>query len=218
VSETGAGPSPPSPWTAGKARRGRGRAFPVKREAVLSAAAALMRRKGYDGMSLAELAETLGVTKPTLYHYVGAKEDLFAEIVGRSQQMTIDFIAEVAGGDGTGFEKLRRILLGYVEIVNSDAGTSLLFSGGADVGAKTRAQVQERARQANALIYQVLEEGRADGTLHVPDPAVVLHTLFGSLNWTPNWIRPGRRLSLRKVAEMQADILLNGVKGRAAGG
>lgn len=209
VSETEA---PPSPWTGGKAYRGRGRDFPVKREAVLSAAAALMGRKAYDGMSLVELAETLGVTKPTLYHYVGSKGQLFAEIVGRSQAMTIDFIAGVVAGPGTGIEKLRAIMLGYMEIVNSDAGACLVFANTADVGAETHGQIRARAKQANALIYQVLAEGQADGTLHVADPAVVLNTLFGSLNWTPNWYRPGRRLALGEIAEQQVDLLLSGVR------
>jgi AcrR family transcriptional regulator len=205
-------PSPPSPWTEGKAHRGRGRDFPVKREAVVSAAAALMGRKGYGGASLADLAEILGVTKPTLYHYVGSKEQLFAEIVGRSQAATIAFIGGVAAGPGTGLAKLRAIMLGYMKIVNSDAGTCLLFASTADIGAEAQRQIRARAKQANALIYEVLAEGQADGTLRIPDRTVALNTLFGSLNWTPNWYRPGQRLALDEIAAQQVDLLLNGVR------
>jgi len=211
VSEAEADASPPSPWTGRKAR-GRGRDFPIKREAVLSAAAALMGRKGYGGASLAELAEILGVTKPTLYHYVGSKEQLFAEIVERSQAMTIEFIAGVAAGPGTGLAKLRAIMLGYMKIVNTDAGTCLLFASTADIGPETGGLIRARAKRANALIYQVLAEGQADGTLRISDPTVALNTLFGSLNWTPNWYRPGRRLALDDIAEQQVDLLLNGVR------
>lgn len=201
-----------------KRRRGRPREpdFQDKREAVLAAAAALMARHGYDGMSLGDLAEALKVSKPTLYHYVGGKEQLFAEIVARSQQATIDFIRGVAEAGGTGAAKLRRILVGYMQIVNSDFGTSLTFSGPAVLGPETLAAIQTRAAEANALIYRVFEEGRADGTLHIDEPAITLQTLFGALNWTRNWYRPGGRLSLREIAERQADILLAGVKGPAA--
>ena len=203
-----------SPW--GKVRRGRGRQYDIKREAVLTAAAMLMRRSGYGGMALADLAEILNVTKPTLYHYVGSKEALFAEIVERSQQMTIDMMREVVAGEGTGFEKLRRIMVAYMEIVNSDAGTGLLFASTADIGPETQAAIAARARQANGIIHQVLEAGQADGTLRVGDPAIVLHALFGSLNWTPNWFKPGGRLSLRDAAEQLVDVLLGGVRGPAA--
>ncbi len=201
-------------------KRGPGRPrepdFAAKREAVLVAAAGLMARRGYDGMSLAELAEALGVTKPTLYHYVGSKEQLFAEIVERSQRATIDFIRGVAEAGGTGAAKLRRILVGYMQIVNTDFGTSLTFVGPAVLGPETLAAIQARAQEANALILRVFDEGRADGTLAIAEPKITLQTLFGALNWTRNWYRPGGRLTLREVAERQADILLAGVRGPAA--
>jgi AcrR family transcriptional regulator len=199
-----------SPW--GATRRGRHSQFPVKREAVLNAAAALMARSGYRGVSLAELADALNITKPTLYHYVGSKEELFAAIIARSQQATIDAFRAVAAEDTTRLEKLRRIMIAYTEIVNSDFGTCLIFANTADVGVETRLQIKARAREANALIYQALAEGVADGTLRQVDPAITLQTLFGALNWSPNWYRPTGRLTLREVAEQQADILLGGMR------
>ena len=203
-------------WEKRRPGRPRDPEFAEKREAILAAAAALMARHGYDGMSLGDLAEALKVSKPTLYHYVGGKEQLFAEIVERSQRATIDFIKGVAEAGGTGAAKLRRILVGYMQIVNSDFGTSLTFIGPAVLGPETLAAIQTRAQEANALILRVFEEGAADGTLAIEEPAITLQTLFGALNWTRNWYRPGGRLSLREVAERQADILLAGVKGPAA--
>lgn len=199
----------PSPFA--PRRRGRGKQFPDKREAVLNAAAALIARRGYAGTSLNELADILGVTKPTLYHYVGGKEQLYAEIVERSQRMTIDFIAAVADLPASGLERLRRILVGYIEIVNSDAGACALFTATPDVGAATQAAIRARAREANALIYRVLREGAEDGTIRPLDPPMVLNTVFGAANWTPNWFRPGGRLTLGEFAKAQAEILLGGV-------
>jgi AcrR family transcriptional regulator len=207
------GPAAEPPWAARRPGRPREPDFEAKREAVLAAAAALMAKRGYDGMSLADLAEALGVTKPTLYHYVGGKEQLFAEIVARSQRATIDFMRGVAEAGGTGAAKLRRILVGYMQIVNSDFGTSLTFSGPAVLGPETLAAIQARSREANEVIYRVFAEGQADGTLAIDDPTLTLHTLFGALNWSPTWYRPGGRLTLREAAEAQADILLVGVKG-----
>jgi AcrR family transcriptional regulator len=203
-----------TPW--GRTPRKRASKFPMKREAVLSAAAALIGRNGYNGMSLSDLATELNVTKPTLYHYVGSKEELFSEIVARSQRMTIDFMQSVVDQDITGYEKLRRIMIGYAEIVNSDFGTCLIFANSPELGAKTRAEIGQRAREANALILQVLAEGKKDRTLVVDDPSLMLQTLFGALNWSPSWFKPGGRLSLEAVAERQVDMLLNGVRGPKA--
>jgi AcrR family transcriptional regulator len=192
-------------------RRGPGRDHAVKREALLAAAAALIRERGYDGASLAELAERLNVTKPTIYHYFGGKAELYAEIVARSQGATIDFIREAAEGPGTARERLRRIMLGYAGIVNGDLGTGLIFSAPPELTPETRAAIRARAREANALILRVFEDGAADGTLTIGDPMVTLQTLFGALNWTPNWFRRDGRIPLADLAEQVVDVLLAGV-------
>lgn len=55
--------------------RGRPREFDP--EAALGAALQVFWRHGYDGASLAELTEAMGITKPSLYACFGNKEALF---------------------------------------------------------------------------------------------------------------------------------------------
>jgi AcrR family transcriptional regulator len=202
-----------SPW--GPTRRRRGSKYPVKREAVLNAAAALMRRNGYDAMSLNDLADILNITKPTLYYYVGSKEALYGEIIDRSQTETLEFMHGVVASEMSGYAKLEAIMKTYVEHTNSDFGACLMLVMPANIDRTLGRKIQARTREANELIYQVLEEGKKDGTLRVDDPTVVLHALFGSLNWIPRWYKPAGRHSLKKIAELQVEVLLNGIRGPA---
>jgi AcrR family transcriptional regulator len=204
-----------SPW-ANQSRRKRGKQFDVKRDAVLVAAASLFRRYGYNGASLADLAEMLNITKPTLYYYVGSKEQLFSEVVTLAQKRILQSMTSTVDKDLTAIEKLRIIMLDYAELVSSDDGSLSLFIENADLSGELRRTFQAKSREANALIYKVLAEGKADGTLRVDDSTIFLHTLFGSLNWIPRWFKPTGRLSIKKVAEAQVDLLLDGVRGPAA--
>src|ERR1700759_513941 len=47
-----------------------------KRLAVLRAGAAAFRERGFEKTSLDDIAGKLGVTKPTLYYYISAKQDI----------------------------------------------------------------------------------------------------------------------------------------------
>jgi TetR/AcrR family transcriptional regulator, mexJK operon transcriptional repressor len=63
-----------------KRREKRRRRLPP-REAVELAARALFFKEGYQGVSVDEIARAAGVSKPTLYHHFGGKEELFVHIL-----------------------------------------------------------------------------------------------------------------------------------------
>ena len=50
------------------------------KETILARALELFAAKGYEGVSVSELTEAAGITKPTLYYYFGSKEGLFESV------------------------------------------------------------------------------------------------------------------------------------------
>ena len=51
------------------------------RERVRAAAIELFGEKGYDGASMSEIADRVGLAKPSLYNYYRSKEDLLLDLV-----------------------------------------------------------------------------------------------------------------------------------------
>jgi AcrR family transcriptional regulator len=62
-----------------EAPRPRGRPRTFDREHALAVATELFWRYGYDGTSIADLTQQMGVTPPTLYAAFGSKEQLYRE-------------------------------------------------------------------------------------------------------------------------------------------
>ena len=66
--------------------------------AVVAAAATLADEQGVQGLTLARLAERLGVRTPSLYQHVGGLEDLRARLTAHGATLLAAAIAEAAAG------------------------------------------------------------------------------------------------------------------------
>ncbi|SAK54516.1 TetR family transcriptional regulator [Caballeronia arationis] len=64
------------------ARRPRGRPRAFDRDAALRCAMEVFWEKGFDGTSMSDLADAMGINSPSLYAAFGGKEDLFREALG----------------------------------------------------------------------------------------------------------------------------------------
>ena len=51
------------------------------KEKILQCALELFYARGYDAVGVQEIAETAGVTKPTLYYYFGSKKGLLETLL-----------------------------------------------------------------------------------------------------------------------------------------
>jgi AcrR family transcriptional regulator len=204
------------PW--GSAPRKRETKFPQKKEAVIRAAAALFRDRGYEGASLNDLAEILNITKPTIYYYVENKERLYLEIIRAAQDEILAFMKAAERSTASGHDKLRQIMIDYGLMMISDNGACLVRIPTAPFEPDSRVEVVKHIEEADRIIYRVLAEGERDGSLFVPDATVVLHTLFGSLNWVAYWAKSKGRLSPEALITTQVDVLLAGLRPRLSDG
>lgn len=59
----------------------------VTKERILETALALFAREGYAGVSMADIAGELGITKGALYRHYAGKRDIFESILRRMEQM-----------------------------------------------------------------------------------------------------------------------------------
>jgi TetR/AcrR family transcriptional regulator, copper-responsive repressor len=76
--------SSPSPESAGKSRRGRPRTF--DKEAALEAAMFLFWERGYEGVSMDDLTEAMGISPSSLYAGFGSKEQLFLKALDKYER------------------------------------------------------------------------------------------------------------------------------------
>lgn len=135
------------------------------RERVLEGAAAVFARRGYDGASMAALAEAAGVSSGAIYSHFGSKAELFVATL-RSHG-SVELEALLALGP-TGADALRTITERGVALAHRDRREGSLLVE-AIVAAKRHPEVAELLASGIAeregRFAALFVAGQADGTL-----------------------------------------------------
>lgn len=152
--------------TAGPAK-GRPREFCT--EAALAAALRVFWSKGYEGTSLNDLTDAMGITRPSLYAAFGNKEALFRKALDLYQEEKLCYIS-ASLDQPTAREVARHLLWGAMENQTSSCephgclGVISAVACGAEAES-IRQEVLERGQVARAALVKRLERAKAEGDL-----------------------------------------------------
>ena len=70
-------------------------AFKLRENAILDAATAILGNKGYDLMTMDDVANAVGISKPSLYKHFKSKEELVGEALIRLIDGASEYLAEI---------------------------------------------------------------------------------------------------------------------------
>lgn len=195
---------------------------------IREASVRVFRAKGLRVASLNDIAEEAGMSRASLYYYVGSKEELFRDVVSEAVTSNIEAAEEVVARDLPASRKLARLIQLLMESFERHYPYLYVFVQedfsklGGDVGAEGgpwETTVQEWNRRYFELVRQVVAEGVADGDLRTPLPAgVVANCVIGMTNSSHAWFRPNGLMDAAEVGAGMADMVLTGLRPAARPG
>ncbi|RJF69985.1 TetR/AcrR family transcriptional regulator [Rhodopseudomonas palustris] len=134
---------------------GRPREFDV--DSALDLALHVFWRKGYEGTSMSDLTEAMGITKPSLYAAFGNKEDLFRKALDRYVDGPGGYYQ--AGLDKpTAREVVEHILLGAVDAMSDPSNPGCLAVQGALCCGETAETIKQELAARRAKTEQQLRD------------------------------------------------------------
>jgi AcrR family transcriptional regulator len=129
----------------------------------------LFWRKGYEGTSISDLTEALGIARPSLYAAFGSKEQLFRAVLDRYDEGTAEFLSGSLDLP-TAREVAEGLLRGAANFhANPTNPPGCLMVHGALVGSDEtdplRRETRNRRARLREAIRERLERALADGDL-----------------------------------------------------
>jgi len=185
-----------------------------KCEAILVAAVRMFNERGYHATSLDDVAASLGISKPVVYHYLGNKEQVLFECIQRGLA-ELRFALEEAGTQpGTGLDRLKSFMVSYAEINMADFGRCVIRTGDEVLSPDNRARFRALKREIDSQLRGLIAKAVADGSAQVEDVRLTTFAIAGALNWPARWHQEGGGATSREIAESLVGFLVEGLRPR----
>jgi AcrR family transcriptional regulator len=189
--------------------RPRAATYNDQRGRILAEAAALFAQRGYTATTMNDVASACAVSKAALYHYFVDKHDLLAHIAVEHVARLEALVQEVSCEHSDAAKRLdaliRRFTAAYANAQNEHR---VLTEDVKFLRNDERARITAAQKRVVAGFAQPIAMLRPD--LKAQSTALAM-LLFGMINWTFTWLKPGGGLTHAQIAPMVSQLFFGGL-------
>lgn len=192
----------------------------VREDAIVSSVNRLLAEKGFDLMTVDEVAADVGIAKASLYKHFSSKEALAAAAMVRVMERGLEVLSRQAAREGvTALERLREVTRWVLQVLLAGQMPTLPSQN-----SSLRAELLTNKRYLEVLmqlsdqlgewILQAQAAGDLDSRL---PPELVLYTLFArACDPVPGVLKAGGQYSDEQIVECVLQTCFNGLGNRPA--
>ncbi len=180
---------------------------------VVKAAGRLFADRGYHGTSMRDLGKELGLLGSSLYAHVESKQDLLVEVVEAGARLFEESADRALSGDGDAAERLRRLVVGHVDVVLENIDVARVYLNEAKVlDEEHRVKVLTERDRYEKVFRRVIDEGVASGVFRQDvDAKASAIFILSILNSLDRWYRLDGALGREDLVTAIAEFATRGI-------
>lgn len=169
---------------------------------ILSRAATLFSQRGYHAVGIRDLADAVGLSTSTLYHYYATKQDILFAIISRFLgEFTARLVAGLRDTTVPPRDRLERAVTEHVQLTVARSEELLVGSPVLNaLSPEQRDSIAAIRREYRDAVRDVIAEGVAAGEFHVADPLLTAMAMLDMLDGIRSWYHPDGPMSLPDLA------------------
>lgn len=193
--------------------------YQERRREIAKAAAGVFNKLGFRGTSLGAIAEALGMSRASLYYYIGNKQELFDEVVREAAEANVAAAEAVRATKASTEEKLRTLIIELMKSYGTHYPLLYIYlreNLSHVEGSRTdwSRQVRKLNQRYEQIFVGIVQEGIDAGALRpVGSAKVIAYGIIGMMGWTNRWFEPQKSAeSAEEIGVTFAEMILHGLK------
>jgi TetR/AcrR family transcriptional regulator, cholesterol catabolism regulator len=186
---------------------------PTVRDRILDAGVRLFGERGYDQLSMRDLAGAAGCSPANLYHHFRSKYELFFTIIEEAMLLHLAGLEEALRTREDPVDQLRHVVETHLRLHLERPEVRLLTRDFHPLRGEERARFAAQRDRYEHGVRAIVSRAVADGRLRVEDPKLAVMVALAGATEVERWYRPEGELPRDEVVRRIADFLMDGFRG-----
>jgi len=180
-----------------------------RRADLIRVSARLFREKGFDGTTIRDIADAVGMRSGSPFYHFKSKQEILAAVMEEGLNSGLPAAEAIVAGDLAPRARFRALLRSHLELVLGEGHdfVPVLLYDWRSLTPELRERVQILRDRYDRLWQDTVKELTAAGLLR-SDSAVARLLLMGAINYTVLWYKPGQGSNLDQIADEAVAMFL----------
>jgi TetR/AcrR family transcriptional regulator len=179
---------------------------------ILKSAAAAFRMRGYHATSVDDIAQTLRMTKGSLYYYFKNKEEILYVCHDHTLDLLLRALKDIQAGDESPQDKLRAVVVAFVMLMTEELhGTAAVTLDVKELSPPLRRKITAKRDRFDRAVRRIIRQGVDEGVFRSIDVKFTTFAIMGGINWIPHWFDPSGKADARAIGVAFADFFVAGL-------
>ncbi|MEH7010467.1 TetR/AcrR family transcriptional regulator [Neobacillus niacini] len=184
------------------------------KQKIVDASIHLFDENGFKSTSIKDIVDYIGVTKGTFYYYFNSKEELLKDIhldyiedlINKQEEILVDSSINCTN-------KQFEIVYMFIKNIRTNRRSARIFIREIrHLSEVNGEEIRDKQNKFRENIQLLLESGIKNGEMKADCRADILtFGILGMTNWSYYWFNPNGEVSVKKLAEIDVDLILNGI-------
>lgn len=187
----------------------------TRRQEILRISSRIFREKTYDGTTLKDIADAVGMLKGSLYYYISSKQELFSDIIVEAVRVLNESVEDIYRANLPPVERLQAIIRAHVKFSVEYQDTAILFLTGRHIISSMRmVELTHLFGRRDRLLINTLKQAVESGVYRSTNVRIAALALVGMCNSVAFWYSPSGSASADDIADVFFSIVHDGLKVR----
>ena len=183
-----------------------------RKKEIIDVASQLFKEKGYNAVSMRDIAQEMGIKAASLYNHITGKQEILSTIILDVAQKFTSGMNKVMMEKSSSILKIQKIIELHIGItINYSEGMATLNNDWMHLNDTDRKEFIKMREEYEESFRQIIKQGIKDQEIQARHPEVILFSILSTLRTLYLWYQKRGKLDANILKKDMVEVFLNGI-------